>query len=279
MGPGTERGGGEPLRFLDVRGKVPILWKLTYELRYRQGFAYLDKCGRIINKIQRDFPEWILQGDANPQAAAVVSMKNAAVFSFSSANLALGLEMPLGGDPLNQSDVSSFIASANSLTALVMDQIGLGVEEVTRIGFRPWFLFGCRDQADSEAWLLDLGLYSVQEGFPRAFGGVIESAVMAVVIKGEDRHFRVALAGAERQVQLDLGQSVLSIRPRSLKEDQRAVLQDQMKARRRIRQNPEFVAIVDIDCYQEDPEILDVTDFLQSSWKQAYERFRQAVPR
>src|SRR5947209_974107 len=99
--------GRKVLRLPGVHGKVPILYKLVYELRYREGYVYLDKCGRIITQIQRFSPEWVLQGDPNPLSASLVSMENAAVFGFSSTSLSLGLEMPLGKDPLNQADVTA----------------------------------------------------------------------------------------------------------------------------------------------------------------------------
>jgi hypothetical protein len=277
MGPGRAGDKGDTQHLAGVHGKVPILYKLAYELRYRQGFAYLDKCGRIINKIQRNFPEWVTHGDPSPQSAALVSMRNGAVLNFSSVSVSLGLEMPVGGDPLTVEDVHSFIESADSITALVIDQLGIVLEQLVRIGFRPWFLFASNDQEDAEAWLLRLGVFSVSDALSGSFGGTIESAQVGIVIAGEDRHFRVGLTGMERQAQLDLGQSVLSVRPRSLEENQREFLQQQMKVRRRMRQNPQFVAGVDIDCYQENPKVLDVRDFLRTSWDQAYERFRSAV--
>lgn len=271
------KSGEPPLRLVGVHGKVPLLFRLNYELRYREGYVYLDKCGRILNKIQRDYPEWIVQGEAGPQAAPLVNMKNASVFTFSSTNLTLGMEMPVGGSALTKSDVDSFLQSANYLTALVVDQLGIGDEQITRIGFRPWFIFGAESQEEAENWLRNLGVYTLPESLAAAFGGAIESAAVAVVIEGEDRHFRVSLTGGERQAQLDLGQSVLTIRPRTLSKGQNEALKDQLATRRRMRQNPEFVALVDIDCYQENPEILEVQDFLHTSWEQAYDRFRTAV--
>jgi hypothetical protein len=41
-----------------INGKNSILQKLIFEVRYEYGYAYLDKCGRIVNTITRAFPEW-----------------------------------------------------------------------------------------------------------------------------------------------------------------------------------------------------------------------------
>jgi hypothetical protein len=261
-----------------IKGKAPILQKLAYELRYRQGYTYLDKCGRIVNLIQRDHPEWVLQADqVSPQNAPLVSLRNASVFTFSSVNLALGLEKPLGQGPLSPEDVDRFIDQADALTALVIDQLGVGQEQLTRIGFRIWYAFGCRDREDSEAWLRELGCYDVNERLPAAFKGALDALSVSVVIKGEDRYFRIVFNGAERQVQLDLGEAILTVKPRDLREGQKKFLTDQLKAKSRVRQNPEWIAIVDIDCYQEDPQVLEVRDFLVSSWEQGLARLRQAV--
>src|SRR5438067_3664256 len=101
----------EPLRLPGVHGRTPVLQKLVYELRYRQGYTYLDKCGRIINLIQRENPEWIVQGDqVSPQNAPLVSLRTAAIFNFSAVSLSLSLEKPLSQDALSQEDVDDFIA-------------------------------------------------------------------------------------------------------------------------------------------------------------------------
>jgi hypothetical protein len=268
----------EPLRLPGVKGRTPTLQKLVYELRYRQGYTYLDKCGRIINLIQRDYPEWIVQGDqVSPQNASLVSLQNASIFNFSSLNLSLALEKPLGQDPLSQTDVQRFIDQADGLTALVSDQLGIGQEQLTRIGFRTWFIFPCQDQQDAARWLGELGFYSVSPLLSQAFGGAIESAAVSVVITGEDRSYRITFTGGERQAQIDLGEAILSIRPRSLPENQKHFLIEQMKTKTRLRQTPEVVAIIDIDCYQEDPQVLDVRHFVQSSWDESLNRFRAAL--
>jgi hypothetical protein len=261
-----------------IRGVLPILFKLVYELRYREGYTYLDRCGRTINRIMRSAPEWVLQGDqVNPQGASLINLRTASVFNFSSLSLSLGLEMAPGNDSLSESDVNTFIDAAKYLSGEVLDQLGVGVGQVTRIGFRPWFLFPAASREGAENWLQGLGYYSLAPNLAEAFGGSVESATVSVVIKGSDRHFQVGFSGVERQAQIDLGQGILSVKPRALPKDQHKVLLEQLKTRQRLRQSPEFAAMIDVDCYQEDPQILDVADFLRSSWDQGYCQLRAAV--
>jgi len=84
----------------ELAGKSSILQKIVFELRYRYGYTYLDKCGRVINLIQREIPEWVPQADqVNPQNAPLVSLTNACLFNFSSHSLSFSLEKPLGKEP------------------------------------------------------------------------------------------------------------------------------------------------------------------------------------
>lgn len=268
----------QPVRLPGIKGKNPVVQKLAYQLRYRRGYTYLDKCGRIVNMIQREYPEWVLQDEqVSPQNAPLISLRTSSVFSFSSVSLSLALEKPLGEELLTTEDIGEFVDQADKLTALVVDQLGIGQDQFTRIGFRPWYMFPCQSREDSERWLLDLGCYQIHDSFSKAFQGAIDSVGVAVVITGDDRCYRIGFNGAERQAQVDLGEGILTVRPRSLHEDQDKFLRQQLAARRRVRQAPEFVAIIDIDAYQENPQVLDVRHFLDSSWQVGYQYLQAAV--
>jgi len=144
-----------------LKNKNSILQKLVFQIRYRFGFTYLDKCGRTINTIMRDLPEWIARGEATPNGTGLVSLRNGCLFNFSSSEYGLSLEKPSGETPLSDNDMKEFTEQVVSLSSLVNDQLGL--REFTRIGFRAWYLFGCSSKEESEKWLNELGLYSINE--------------------------------------------------------------------------------------------------------------------
>ncbi len=250
-----------------IKKKESILQRLVFELRYRYGYSYLDVCGRTINVIQKDFPEWIVRNDQpNPQNAPFVSISNTCAFNFSSHKLDFSLEKPMGKGGLQEKEISEFINQVEALCDIVIDLLGLKI--FTRMGFRSWYIFACENKEDAENWLINLGLHYVSPELIKAFEGKLESLGMSMVINGIDRYYRLSLTGVERTAQIDLGQGILNINAHSLHKDQRKFLLDKEKVKRRILQNPEFAAMIDIDSYIEDPETINTSDFIVSSMNQ-----------
>ena len=261
---------------LTIKAKAAILHKIVFEVRYRYGYTYLDKCGKTINLIMRDAPEWIVRADQpNPQLASMVSMRNGCEFHFSALKYGFGIEQPVGANPISDDDLKQFVEQVDLLCRIVHDQLGL--KEFTRIGFRVWYLFACQDKAESESWLRGLNCFSIPDRISTAFEAEIEAATLAVVMKGQDRKYRVAFSGVERHAQVDLGQSILSVRASSLHENQDKFLREQLKTKKRLLQNPEFAAMIDIDAYQEDPPSTDPADFIQKSVTEGRARLLAAL--
>jgi hypothetical protein len=262
---------------MQIKGKNAILQKIVFELRYNHGFTYLDRCGRTINAIMREQPEWILKSDPpNPQTAGLVSIRNGCSFNFSSFKYDFSLEMPLGAEQsLSDDELKDFVEQVDILSRIVQDHLGL--KDFSRIGFRAWYLFGCRDKEEAEKWLCSLSCYSVSPQFSAAFGGQFESAGVAAVIAGADRKFRVAFNVVERHAQLDLGEELLQVRASSLSKEQNKHLQKQERVKRRMRSNPEYAALIDIDAYQEEPLVVDPRDFIETGLRQFSAGLTKAV--
>jgi hypothetical protein len=259
-----------------LKEKEPILQKIVFELRYRRGFSYLDKCGRTINAIMDDYPEWTTDpGNPNPQAASLISLANSCVLSIGTKKLDLSLEIPVGGEPLGPDEVDMFSAQVDQTTGIVTDQLGLN--EFGRIGCRLWYIFPCENQEDSERWLSSLQCYSVTPKLVEAFGGVKEAVGVAIVITGGDRAYRIAFNGVQRTATVDLGAGILNVRVRDLSSDQQRMLREQEKAKASVRRAPEFPAMIDIDAYVENPESPDTRSFVTSTHAEALDRLRTAV--
>jgi hypothetical protein len=262
-----------------LNGKRSILQKIVFELRYSYGFSYLDCCGRTLNVLSRDLPEWFPRSDqVSPQNAPLVSAKNGAVLNFNAQKLDLSFERALGKDPVSDDEVKSFISQADETTAVIVDQLGL--KEFTRIGFRAWLLFTAGSKEETEKWLLGLNWYSVAPKLVTAFGGrEPESVGAALVLKSDDRSFRIGFNGVERQMQIDLGEGVLSIRSSSLPKGQREHLLKQQQVKRLKIENPIFGAMIDIDAYQDDPaaKTLKPGDFIGTSLDRIYNHLKIAA--
>jgi hypothetical protein len=250
-----------------INGKDSILESVVFELRYRHGLTYLDKCGRTINSIMRDQPEWLLKGGSpDPQNAGLVSVRNGCNFNFSGVKLDTSLQRPSGGEPLSGAEVGEFAEQTEILTRIVIDQLGLN--DFARIGFRAWYLFSCNSKEEAERWILNLGYYNVGARSKIAFKGEVETTNFTMILASHDRKFRIALNSVENQAQLNLGKEILSVRASGLPKDQREVLLKQMKVRHRMLVNPEFAAMIDVDAFQEDPISVDPEDFIKTSIEQ-----------
>src|SRR5216117_1578814 len=95
---------------MHIKGKDSILRKIVLEVRYEQGFTYLDKCGRTVNTVMREHPEWVIKGNTpDPSNAGLVSLHNGCLLNFSAFKYDVSLEKPIGGNPLSDSEFSEFV--------------------------------------------------------------------------------------------------------------------------------------------------------------------------
>ena len=177
-------------------------------------------------------------------AATLVSLANSCVLSIGTRKLDLSLEMPIGGDSLTSEGIESFSVQVSDTTGIVTDHLGL--TDFVRIGCRVWYLFPCDTQEESENWLASLGCYNVNEGLFKAFGGTSEAVGVSVVVIAEDRKYRIAFNGVQRSATVDVGKEVLNLRVKDLPSGQREMLLEQEKAKARMRQTPDFPAMIGI---------------------------------
>ena len=156
-----------------IRGKPSIFHRVVFELQYRHGYTYLDRCGKTLNAITKAYPEWTPRSEqVSPQFAPLVSTANQCVFAFSYKKLDFSLEQSKQAQ-LGESEIESFYEQVNGLSTIVIDQLGL--KEFVRIGLRSWYLFGCRDKEESEKFLRDMAAFTISPELAEDFGGEIET--------------------------------------------------------------------------------------------------------
>lgn len=246
-----------------LKSKQAVLQKVIFELRYRHGYIYLDKCGRTINALTSRYPEWTPRDDAvSPQNAPLVSLQNRCVLNFSSKKLDLSLEMLPGGEPLSDSDLDAYADQVEATSVLITEQLGL--TDFERIGFRAWFLFACESAREATTWLMGLKAFSLSEQFHSAFAGDLDFVSVAVVFRGET-NYRVALNQVERAARVEVGQEILNVQASKLPKDQQRVFHEQLRVRKRLDQNPQFAALMDIDAFCDDPPLVAPREFIKKS--------------
>lgn len=248
-----------------VKNKIPSLLKIVFELRYRQGFVYLDRCGRTINLIQEYYPDWIVaSGQPNAQVASMVNVATGTKFNFNSLKLDISLDRQSDGK-LDQADIERFAAETEELSGTVVDQLSLA--EFSRIGCRIWFLLPSESMEEANEFLQSLQLFTVSPTVLKAFKGSLEAVSFAATLVGEDRKFRFSAENSERVFEVDLGDVQLNVPIQALpSKDRPAAIMKREKAKSRMRRNPAFATIIDVDAYRDNPEILKPAEFILSSF-------------
>ena len=260
-----------------INGRPSICHRIVYEVQYKYGFTYLDRCGSTINEIMKSAPEWILSdNNPNPQNAPLMSLRNGTSFNFSALKYDFALEQTLGADKdLEKKDINEFIEQVDLISSIVNERLSLS--DFKRVGFRIWYLFASETKEDSEQWISQLLKdMPIDHSIAKALNGNIEAKNYIVVIASPDRKFRISINGVERQTQIDLGSNILNIRPRKLSLDQDKFLMAQQRVKKRIAKNPELAAMIDIDSFVEIPKDIDSKDFITVSLNQIEELLLKA---
>jgi hypothetical protein len=252
---------------MNILGEQALYHKLVYEVRYEQGFVYLDRCGTTANRIAQNYPEWIINSQSiNPQQAPLVHALTGIQFSFGPIKYDFSLDQRISSDaPISKEDVNDFIREVESVSEIVNEELELS--KFTREGFRVWYVFPTTSERDSRDWICKFRGVSIQKEVTVAFGGALESLGYTMVIDGEERKFRISVNAVERTEKLDVGSEFLRQLPRNLPKKQREHLLAQLQAKRRLLLNPQSAVMIDVDAYIEDPIEIAPTDFITESLK------------
>ena len=165
---------------MDIHGKSGVLTKVVLEVRYRDGYIFLDRCGRTINQILQNYPEWLPKG-ADPQSAGLVSMENGCILTFSSLQYIFLLEKPLGDNPLTKDSIHGFVEQLEAIVPILHDQLAL--KSFARIGCRAWYLFEADSKEDAEKWVVTLPYWRIDPKFAGAFDGQVRMRLQRFGVK------------------------------------------------------------------------------------------------
>lgn len=249
---------------MHINGRSGVLTKVVLEVKYRDGYVFLDRCGRIINQILREYPEWLPKG-VDPQNAGLVSMHNGCTLGFSSLQYTFLLEKSLGDEPLSSNSIDTFTEQIETITPILHDQLTL--RAFTRIGCRAWYMFGADSKEDAEKWLVTLPCWQINPKLAGAFGGQVSSVLTSIGISAPEVSYRISISAVERQAQIDLGQEILSVRASALSKNQHQHLIEQQKTRRRLSASPQFAVMIDLDAFHDEPPSIDPKNFVSTSLK------------
>jgi len=259
-----------------VSGKEPFLRRLFFEIRYREGYLYLDHCGRMLNRLFRESSEWMMGTSPNTQGTTVFNLRAGTQFTFSSESANLTLDKTTSEEVIEDQEAADFLIQLDHLFGVLLDELELG--GFTRIGYREQHHFSFDTKDEAETWITQLGAFSVNQSLLKAFAGTQDAFGIALIIVGEDCRYRIGLNGIERSAQLPFGDAVLAIKASGASTNQKKILLDRLKQKRSRQINSAFAVVLDIDAYLEDPlGQPHFGNFVMEHSKRNLERFRSAI--
>src|SRR5437762_807117 len=96
-----------------ICGKEPLHRLATCEVKYEDGQAYLDHCGRLLKKLIRHTPSWIVTTDPSPQGTVVFNVVTGLKFACSMVSASLTLDKTTGDEVIEPDEVNGFIDQAD----------------------------------------------------------------------------------------------------------------------------------------------------------------------
>jgi len=259
-----------------LHGKEPFLRHVVCEVRFQDGQLYLDHTGRLLKKLVCD-QSWVIGPDLTSKGTTVFHLVEGYQLSFSLNAASLELNRSNTDEVIESEEADRFVATAEEVLGFVLDE--LEITRFSRLGFRQWYFFSFDSKDETEEWLRDLQLFPFCPDLVKTFQAEPEAMGVSLFLKGQDRHYRIALNGIERSAQLPMGDTTLNVRASSLPERQRDVLLATMKRERQRQINSSYAGVLDIDTYRKEPRELDLSQFLKDCMSENLDRFRNAIPR
>lgn len=245
--------------------------QVVFQLRYGQGYSYLDRCGRILNEIEKNYPEWVVSNSISPQGSALLSISNGCQLNFSSTSIDLSLRRDVNDDPITEQNISDLHKQIDEMTTFICDR--LDVSQVLRIGFRMIFSIPMGSKETAASGVKAKNIWKMGESFLNDVGGTTTSEAMTIEFDLGESSYRLGIHPMERTENVKLGNRKHSLRMADLPNRQRSKLEYSRDVAKvaRLDQNeqwnvPHFVRI-DIDGFVQDPESIDAVDFSKKTYK------------
>lgn len=258
-----------------LHGKEPILRHMTCEVRYENGYLYLDHCGHLLKKLVGDGPGWIVATQPTPQGTTAFNVLAGTSLGLSIRSAGLTLDRTAADEKIAAEEVETFIQQAGDVLEMVIDE--LEITEFTRIGYREQYHFPFESKEEAEKWIIDLGLFSVSPNLLQAFQATQEALGAGVVVQGQDCQYRIALNGIERPAQVPVGDSSVVVRETAATRKQKQVLLEALKKQRQRQINSAFAVVLDIDAFLLEPAECDLAGFVGERSRTNLAMFRDAV--
>ncbi|MBU1863723.1 MAG: hypothetical protein KKH94_08690 [Candidatus Omnitrophica bacterium] len=217
-----------------------ILEKIVLELRYKLGYAYLDKCGAILNELITRFPQLMIEG-VNPQASALRAKGSGLTIDFNSDRILIVEDFI--------KKRNEFIDIASSAVNIISERIQ--VQSFTRVGNRFFFVHPYKTLKEANEQLKTWGFLHFDEKKYSKFGQTLQfkKAGFHLYLEDDNVGRSIRIQPLERTVDYEL--------PPFIPSGKKVV-------------PPPIILNFDIDIYTKkvvERGVLNTSDFLKSNYK------------
>jgi hypothetical protein len=239
--------------------------QIVFQLRYSHGYSYLDRCGSILNEIERKYTDWVVSNSVSPQGSALLAVSNGCQLNFSSTSIDLSLRRESTDDPISEASSRVFHDQIDEMTTFICDR--LDVSKATRIGFRMIFTVPMPSKELAALNVREKNIWKLGSEFLNDIGGTTTSEAMTVEFDLAESSYRLGIQPVEKAENVKLGNRKHAVRMADLPSGPRTKLQSSRNVAKLARQDeidswnvPNFVRI-DIDAFQDDPQTIDAVEF------------------
>jgi len=257
----------------------PVLQRIIYQLSYKYGYTYLDRCGSTINEIKQADGSWEIDPKAiSPQNAKITNKETRVHLTFSSENIHMQLDRYYNQSLNVGGKVEKFCKNIEDISRIVI--ASLEIEDFTRIGCRCIYIIPSATMDESVEMIDRLNFGHIDHDLVNYFGGNKKNVSFLVVVNGDDRDYRINISPAEiNNPEVPIPET--SEAKPSKRRSERDVIRD-LKEEQRKKDNPDFGILIDIDAYIENPELQgtrEYAEFVENNYREIPEIITKFVTR
>lgn len=238
--------------------KTLLLPKIVFEVRYKQGYRYLDRCGEMMIEIENKLKNWNAV-EATITGCQMENKTEKMIFNCSSVKLDLA--------QYDKKDLklSSFFDSAVATFGIVSKN--LGIREFVRFGLRYWFFYPVASMEEGRKMLSANKFFNINTGIEEMFGKPVKDRSFVVIVDKNNFGHRISLNLVHKEG-IDLekpADAFLTTTPHKLPKGQKEALLAQLEKKKRDSERPDVAILVDIDNYKDSPKEDELKDFIKIS--------------
>lgn len=230
----------------------PRLDSIIFEVRYAYGHLYYDKCGQILNDVERNCEGWIARS-ADINTGLLECPKREFRVGFNN------IKFDFTSERADKQELEKIAKEASSIWKII--RANLGLNEFFRIGCRVFHILPTVSIEDADKLLCKKDMSTKIESDFIDSGYKIKTREITTVLTQENTEYRVKLGSITRAQSIDPS-ILLKGDPRAMSKHQRETRMEALKRLREYTSDPMYAILLDVDCVRFEIDVLNVEDYI-----------------